>query len=204
MKRIIKLLFKIILIIIFVGIITMIIDLVRVNNNQLPIFSINTYNSRNKKESFQGLLYTFERKIYASTNESINDSSNLKFNILFIKIKIKEKDRVEDKNINIEIKKEEECSEVKLLDFNYEKNLYSYCLEEVKINGLNINVSNLMKIEDKLEYLGFTDQSTIYGIDDLIVHKCNTEVNDYYITSKNTNIGNDLCVKRKIEKRRIR
>ena len=203
MKKLIKLLFKIILIIVFIGIITTVIDLIRVNNNQLPVFSIETYNSKNKKESFQGILYTFERKIYASTNESLTDSSNLKFKKLFIKIKIKEKEKYKE-DINIEIVKEEECSNIKLLDFNYEKNLYSYCIEDIKINGLKANVSNLMKIEDKLEYLGFTDQSTIYGIDDLIVHKCNTEVNDYYITTKNTNIGNDLCVKREIEKRRIR
>ncbi len=204
MKSIIKLLFRIILIIIIIGIITMIIDLVRVNNNKLPVFSINTYNSRNKKETFKGILYIFERKVTSSTNESLTDSSNLKFKILFIKLNIKEKNKLEDKDINIEIIKEEECTDIKLLDFNYEKNLYSYCLEEVKINGLKINVSNLMKIEDKLQYSGFTDKSTIYSIDDLVVHKCNDLVNDYYITSKDINIGNDLCIKREIEKRRIK
>ena len=204
MKRIIKLLLKIILIIILIGTITMIIDLIRVNNNQLPIFSLKMYNSRNKVDTYKGIIYTYERKVYASPNESINESTSSRFRILFIILKTTKKEVNEKDNINIEITKEEECTNSKLLDFNYEKNLYSYCIEDIKINGLKVNVSNLLKIDDKLNYLGFTENATIYGIKDLVIYKCNTEINDYYITSFESDTPSDLCTKREIEKRKIK
>lgn len=65
-------------------------------------------------------------------------------------------------------------------------------------------MSSIKKIERKLKYLGFTSNSEIYGIDDLVVYKCTNELDDYYITSNDTVMDNDLCVRREIEKRRIK
>ena len=90
MKKIFKLLFRLILVIIFISIVTMGIDLVRVNNNKLPIFNTSIYNSKNSVQSFKGIIYTFQRKIKASINESLNDSSNLEFKVLGMNIKIKD------------------------------------------------------------------------------------------------------------------
>ena len=204
MRNIIKLFLKIVLIIFIIGIITMSIDFIRVNSNKLPVFTINSYNSKNKKETYTGIFHTFERKIKTSLNENLSDSKNQVFKILFIKIKINKKQEINEKDLNIEIVKEEECTNSKLLDFNYESNLYSYCIEDIKINNVKATVSSIKKIESKLKYLGFTSNSEIYGIDDLVVYKCTNELDDYYITSNDTAMGNDLCVRREIEKRRIK
>ena len=88
-RDLMKLIIKIILLFFLGCFVTAGIDLYRINNNKLPVFCSNEYNSRTGIQSFNGMVYTASRKVYASRDESLKDSSNIKFKIIGFNIKIK-------------------------------------------------------------------------------------------------------------------
>ena len=73
--------------------------------------------------------------------------------------------------------------------------LYSYCIDKITIANEEITLSKLLEMEKDFKYLGYNNVSTIYGIDNMVIYKCN-EINDYYITSRNIDINNNLCIKK--------
>ncbi|MBQ9019494.1 MAG: hypothetical protein IJ097_04220 [Bacilli bacterium] len=88
-RDLMKLIIKIILFIFLICFVTMGIDLYRIKNNNLPVFCSYEYNSKNNIQTFRGIIYTASRKVYASPNESLSDSSNIKFKIIMFNVKIK-------------------------------------------------------------------------------------------------------------------
>ena len=196
MKKIFKLLFRLILVIIFISITTMGIDLVRVNNNKLPIFNTSIYDSKNSVQSFKGIIYTFQRKIKASINESLNDSSNLEFKVLGMNIKIKEHSNT-IKNEYVFKYDNVECDKSSLYYADYNIKIYTYCINNIKVN--NNDLLDLIKkdykiinnIEDSLLYLG-NNKAYMYTDNNIKLFKCNN--GDYYIGSYDMEFNDDFCI----------
>lgn len=196
MKKIFKLLFRIILIVIGISIITMVIDLVRVNNNELPIFNTIEYNSKDNIETFKGIIYTFKRKVKVNLNESLSDSSNLEFRILGIKMNVKEHSNTDKVEYTFKYESEE-CEKSILYYADYNIKVYTYCINNIKVNDKDLlgliksDYKIINNIENSLVYMG-NNKAYMYTDNNINLFKCSN--GDYYIGSKDMKVQEDFCV----------
>ena len=215
MKKIFKLIRNIIIIILLIGLITLGLDYLRISSGTLPIFNINDYNENTRIQSFNGILYTFEREVVVTKEESLSYSPKITFKILTKEIKIERNNIKETTDITIVTKDEETCSESKLYFANEKIKVYTYCLDEISIKNnhnnkkdslksyLEKDVNIINKIDFVLAYTGIAkDGSTLMyenRVDDtttqgLTMFRCNkTNIDDIYFAPKGTSMQNDFC-----------
>ena len=82
MKKVIKMIYRIVLIVLLIGLITGIVDYFQIKNNNFPLFALRKYEVVGKKETFRGLFYKATRTITISQDESIPLSKDFKFTFL--------------------------------------------------------------------------------------------------------------------------
>lgn len=205
MKKLIKSIRNSILIIILVCFMMAVIDYLRMNNNKLPIFNISFYNTRNRTQGFKGVFYTASRKVRANPNESLYESSKVKFKLLSFNLKITNKyPKYEDK-YTYSLTNSETCEKSSLYYADLDIKIYTYCLDEVKVNNKELNsylgkdkkiIDNIL---DDLSYTGmYSDNSTMmFENDNIKIYQCNKEnINDIYIGSKDMTFNSDFCTRK--------
>ena len=216
-----KLIKRLILLFLLLGIASTGIDYTRITTGETPIFNIREFDSKTKKETFKGMFYVFERKVSASTSEKLVDSKNLKFEILTRKIEVPKQYTEKVFEFNVETKNEETCSSSKLLYADRAIKIYTYCLEEINIidnstkksdtllNYLYNDYTIIDDIDSKLMFLGtvrdntqdstgtilrFKSDEDKFTNEGLVLYRCNKlYVNDVYIAPKDTEIKDDFC-----------
>ena len=216
-----KLIKRLILLFLLLGIASTGIDYTRITTGETPIFNIREFDSKTKKETFKGMFYVFERKVSASTNEKLVDSKNLKFEILTYKIEVPKQYTEKVFEFSVETKNEETCSSSKLLYADRAIKIYTYCLEEINIidnntkkrdtllNYLYNDYTIIDDIDSKLMFLGtvkdntqdstgtilrFKSDEDKFTNEGLVLYRCNKlYVNDVYIAPKDTEIKDDFC-----------
>ena len=214
MKIVLKLIKKIIIIIIILGILTTFIDYNRIKNNQKPIFNTSNYNKKTHIESYRGILYQAKRKIKTSPEEEIKDSSNIKFYILTYELKIPNLKQNDNYSFTINTKELTNCLEESKL-YYADKNIkiYTYCLEKIEIikNNKSEELNKYMKnneqaideILNNLDFAGLYPDSTTFMYlnannnitnNGLTIYQCNKEnINDIYIGPNNMEFRGDFC-----------
>lgn len=213
-KRFFKRIFKIIITILLIGIITGGLDYLRMTSGDIPIFNVNSYDSQKRIQTYNGMLYKATRKVRASINEPLVDSNSMKFYILYkYSIKIPKQYKEIEMDYTIETKEIKDCKEqAKLYYADLEHKVYTYCLDTIKIKEEKVTeLSDFLKsdktfIEDisaKLGYSGiYTDNTTLmfeslnddYTNNGLSMYRCNKEnITDIYIGPKNMTFQNDFC-----------
>jgi hypothetical protein len=215
MKKFFKTIRNIILIVILIGALTAGIDYLRMMSGEVPMFNISSYNERKRIQTYQGLFYQASRKISVSTNESLVDSSNMKFLILnYYEIDVPRQFKDVKLSYTVETEVSNECSNSTLYYADKDIKVYTYCLDSIKLNTgtSNKNLITYLKkdnsiiddIDQKLAYRGLlTDDTTLYfksRSDDsfttngLAMYRCNKEnINDVYIGPIDMTFQSDFC-----------
>ena len=207
------------IIVIILGFLTAGIDYLRMNSGEVPIFNISSYDNTSKIQKFRGLFYIGKRKVKASSFESLVDSTDISFKVLFFDLNVPRKYKEEELEFNLKTKKEDTCSESKLYFEGKDYNTYTYCLEEVKVvenkkekeldSYLKKDINFIEDIFSKMNYTGlYSDQKTLVFVDreddftnnGLIIYKCNSDIKDVYIVDKDTVFQSDFCTKKEIIK----
>lgn len=205
MKKLVKSIRNLILIIILVCFMMAGIDYFRMNNNKLPVFNVSFYNTRNRTQGFKGVFYTASRKVRANPNESLYESSKVKFKLLWFDLKVTNKyPKYEDK-YTYSLTNSETCEKSSLYYADLDIKIYTYCLDEVKVNNKELNsylgkdkkiIDNIL---DDLSYTGmYSDNSTMmFENDNIKIYQCNKEnINDIYIGSKDMTFNSDFCTRK--------
>ena len=212
MKKIVNLIYKIVLIIILIGLLTTLIDYMQLKNNDFPLFSLRSYEAKTKKETFRGLFYKATRKVSISNAETIALSSDLKFTFLLFNLPLKRNELPIDKDFTIETKEEKKCTSSKLYFYNDNIKVYTYCLDDITINennekkslkkALTKDVSIINKIENYLfiskknslmtKYVDIEETNLTNKGFSLI--KCESkDNNDIYVGPKAMEFQEDFC-----------
>ena len=79
---------NVLVIIIMLGFLSAGIDYVRMNSGDVPIFNISSYDQTSNIETFRGLFYIAQRKVKASVNEPLVDSSDMQYKILIFDLNL--------------------------------------------------------------------------------------------------------------------
>ena len=202
MKKILKTIIKVIIIIFLYAIVSAVIDYSRIKDNKKPIFTTSQYDKQTRVQTYQGLLYSINRKIYSLPEEPIEDSKNITYSTLLFKEKIKIKKKELSKN-EIKYIQEESCTESKLIFADKTNKIYYYCINNLKLITPKETIDFDIKIKDNNKYLNklinsipftglYNDNKTeIYRNNDLKVFKCQN--NNYYITTPNNDFQEDFC-----------
>ena len=197
MKKIFKSLFIIILSIFLIGMGTGFIDYLRMTSGKLPIFNISTYDSNRKRQVFQGLIYKASRKVRGSENESLNDSSKLKFKLITFDLFIPDQKVIENVEYSFIVKKDSECSS-KLYYADLKRKVYTYCLSSVMINNkeslsyFDKNKNIIDDIENSIYFTGvYEDTIEMFKDDNIRIYHCSN--NDVYIGSNDMKFQDDFC-----------
>lgn len=213
-KSFFKSIFRCILFVLIIGIVTGGIDYIRMTNGEVPIFNIDSYDSQKRTQTYNGMLYQASRKVRSSIDEPLTESNNMKFNIIYkYSIKIPKQFRQLEMPYTIETSETKDCVEQsKLYYADYDKKIYTYCIDSIKIKGedeeelfdsIKSDSTIIDDIESKLGYAGlnyenstmifesFDDKFTNNG---LKIYKCNKEnIEDIYITPKDSEFQLDFC-----------
>lgn len=204
---------ELLIIILVAGILTAAFDYLQMISGNVPIFNKKSYDEKTKVQSFRGLFYKAERKITTSENESLVDSTEMKYAFLTFNITVPKQFKEIKKDYTISTKTKENCQEQSKL-YYADKNVkvYTYCLDEISIseNGKKTSLDKHLKketnildeIDSKLAYLGlyqnqkaliFKDNSDISN-QGLTMYRCNqTNINDVYFAPKDTAFQEDFC-----------
>lgn len=211
-----RLLRNLLIIVFLFGLITGFIDYTRFVSGDNPIFNISTYNEVSHIQSYRGLFYQASRKTKINNNESLMDSSDIKFYVLSHKIDVPSRFNEDKFDFTIKTEVNNSCDGVSNLYYASEKiKVYTYCLNNIELieNGKDKGesfISYLKKDEsiyedfiDLVPFIGVSyDQSTevFKSHDDSIsnlgitVYKCNRpSINDIYIAPNNTPFISDFC-----------
>lgn len=137
-KRKLNFIFKVLIFIVIVGIITGIIDYTRLTSNELPIFAIKSYDKKSQTQTFRGFFYKTTREISISQDEDVSASKNIKFLVLTFKIPISVPKEQVLTEFTIETKEIPNCTEKATLYHYYYHNdtlqkIYTYCLDEINV-----------------------------------------------------------------------
>lgn len=201
-KKLFKKLFLIILIIFIIGLVTALIDYMRMSSGKVPMFNVSSYDSVKKKQTFKGLVYTASRRVRASDSESISDSSKLKFKILTFALEVPDQRINEEIEYTFKIEKSKECSKSVLYYADLNIKIYTYCLDNILLNNKELssyfskNANILDDVDSKLEYTGlYTDKSTMMFKNDTIrMYRCHkSNINDVYIGPVDMSFQEDFC-----------
>lgn len=213
MRAVLNIIKNILIIIILIGFVTAGLDYVRMTSGELPIFNINSYDETTNLQTYRGLFYVAERKIKASINEPLVDSSNMKFKVLTFDLDVPRK-FVSEERFTIKTTSISNCQEPSKLyyaDLNIK--VYLYCLESMDIKDggktksfetyLKKDTSIIDDIDTKLDYIGlYRDKTTLmfqaknddFTNEGLTMYRCNKEnINDVYFAPKDTPFIGDFC-----------
>ena len=199
----------IILIIVLIGGITTFIDYKRVNNNQKPVYVLSNYNSKSKKQIYNGIFYKIERECNNSEKEKISESKQIVFKFFGIKLKLNKIINPKE-NIKIMTKEQNKCSNSKLEYADKKIKIYTYCIDEIIINSYGKNYSlkeyiknnNYKNILKELRFNGTTiDKNSLELIDinkvtnfGLKVIECKVNNNnDIYLGPNYMTYQEDFC-----------
>ena len=215
MKKLTKLINKIIIIALVFTIIATIVDYTRISSNKLPIFTKTEYNKITKIQKFKSIIYSLERKLTISEDETLSLSKDIKYKLFFktINIKIKEK---EIDNTFLTIKSLNKCNETsKLYYYNPDtrQKVYTYCLESIKLKDQNKELNKLLEkdtklldtIFDKLMYVKTDSKDYKQYYNDNIFKEFTTtgitaikcQNNDIYFAGEEIKIPEDFCIDKK-------
>lgn len=216
MKTVFKVIRNIIIIVFLIGIVTALIDYARMYGGDMPIFCTKSYNQKTKIQKFRGLFYESQRKIRANINESLVDSTKIKYKIFMFKLDIPRQFREETFEFNLDVSPSEECSESsKLYYADLDVKVYTYCLDDIgvkeatesKSKSLDVylkkDTSILEEIASKIAFTGkYIDNSSLmftsvdhqFANNGIQMVMCNnTNVNDVYLFKEGVDIQKDFC-----------
>ena len=214
MMKILNFIKKILLFIVLFGAFTALIDYLRMNSGDVPIFNLKSYDEKTKIQTFRGLFYIGERKIKTSQSEPLVDSSEMEFKILVFDLKVPRQFKEPVLEYTVSTREIPECMNSSQLYFGSKTiKVYTYCLENIKIveDSKEKDLMSYLKkdnsfMEDfisKLAYTGiYKDSSTLMfeSLNDsftnqgLRVYQCHkTNINDYYIGPKEMVFQKDFC-----------
>lgn len=213
--KFLKLIRNIIFLVIIFGAVTAFVDYTRMLSGSEPIFNISSYNSSKHVENYRGLFYQASRKTKVNNQESLMDSSEIKFFVLTKQIDVPSQFNEDKFEYIIKPVSSDGCdgaSKLYYADTNIK--IYSYCIDSFSVieNGTNKEDDLLKHLKEdkdfsedliqKMTFMGlYSDKTTeIYrSLDDfssmdIAMYKCNTPgINDLYIVPKGTPFMADFC-----------
>ena len=178
------LLFKLFMIILFIGIITCLLDYNNIINNRYPVF-VKTTNNKNHYV-YTSILYRLEKDINIYKDEDLYTSNNIKYYLFhFLKMDISIN---KNKNNNL-FKIKYDNSNIK----NIKDNIYTYNIKNIDIYDSKswINISKYLEnkeVEDIINmmyYEGDNNKYKLYKYKDIILVKINN--NYYFVKDINNN-----------------
>ena len=215
MKKIVKGFIKLLVLLFVLFLMSSGIDYLRMRNGKLPMFCMNTYNPYKNIQMFINPFYTAERKVRASIQEPLVDSSKVSFRLLYFNLPIERKYVEEKENFTISTKEISNCEEkAKLYYADLFIKVYTYCLDDIsiKVNDKSDSLLSYLKkditilddIDSKLAYKGLvysTNTQEFISRDDINItnlglkmYRCNdTNVNDVTIGPLNMEYDKDFC-----------
>lgn len=213
--KFLKLIRNIIFLVIIFGAVTAFIDYTRMLSGSEPIFNISSYNSSKHVENYRGLFYQASRKTKVNNQESLMDSSDIKFFVLTKQIDVPSQFNEDKFEYTIKPVSSEICDGVsKLYYADTNIKIYSYCIDSFGVveNGTNKEDDLLKHLKDdknffedliqKMTFMGlYSDKTTEFykSLDgfssmDIAMYKCNTPgINDLYIVPDGTPFMADFC-----------
>lgn len=215
---------KFLVLIIILGFLTAGIDYLRMNSGEVPIFNMSSYNQTSKIQKYRGLFYIGEREVKASSNEPLVDSDNISFKILFFDLNVPRRFKEKELEFTIKTKEEDSCTTSKLYFEGKNYNIYTYCLDSIKVVEdkkeknltayLKKDINFLEDIYSKLDYTGLHSNHTTlvfksmeddeFTNNGLSIYKCHTEeMQDVYIGPKDMSFQSDFCTKKEIPKEEV-
>ena len=204
---------NVLVIIIILGFLSAGIDYVRMNSGDVPIFNISSYDQTSNIETFRGLFYIAQRKVKASVNEPLVDSSDMQYKILIFDLKVPRKFNSTD-TFTLETKVIDNCHDRSVLYFaNTKIKVYTYCLESINITdgGKTKDLLSYLEkdhkiiddIDNKLDFTGiYKDKTTLmfqakndeFTNNGLTMYRCNKEyINDVYLAPNDTPFMSEFC-----------
>ena len=208
-----KIIRNLLIIIIVFGILTALIDYVRMTTGNVPIFNISSYSSKERIQSYRGLFYQGSRKITVSPDEPLVDSSEITFTVLTFDINVPRNYKEVLDDFNIETLESSECGTSKLIYADLKNKVYTYCLDEINIvdnekkipftDYIRDHIDLIEDIDHHMGYMGlYKDNKTIllrtrddgFSNNGLAIYRCNdTNINDVYIGPINMSFQSDFC-----------
>ncbi len=205
---------KLLLFVVLFGCFTAGIDYLRMKSGDVPLFNIRRYDSSSHIQTFRGLFYVAERKVKTSENESLVDSSDMKFKILVFDVEVPRQFKEQVFEYTVSTQERESCfgpSELYFADKNIK--VYTFCLEDIKLvsrdesntllHYLEKDDSIMEDLNSKLGYTGlyldgttmmFTSYEDAFTNHGLSVYQCNLpNINDVYIGPKDMLFHEDFC-----------
>ena len=151
MKKIIKGFIKLLFLLFLLFLISSGVDYLRMKNGDLPMFCVSRYNPNKNMQLFIHPFYSAQRKVRASTEEPLADSSRVSFHLLGFSLPI-ERIYIEDKeNLTVSTKEISNCSEkAKLYYANLFIKVYTYCLDDIQVTVNDKNDTLLSYLEKDL------------------------------------------------------
>ena len=191
------------------------IDYGRVNSGNIPLFCTSKYNEKSKVQKFRGIFYQASRKVTVSVDEDLSDSTNIKFYILTKKMNVPSEFKSHNNDYVLNTKVSSECGEVTLYYSSKDTNIYTYCLDSIKMseNGSSKSkeLSEYFKSDEKyidelinyIPYRGFAPDraSLFYRTEDknmvdngLTMYQCHKKDNhDIYIGPVDMEFQSSFC-----------
>lgn len=212
MKKLLKIVYRIFLIVIIIGLITGVIDYFQLKNNDFPLFALRSYEAKSKKETFRGLFYKATRTVTISQNEAIYSSKDIKFIFFVFNIPLNRNSSITNQTFYLKTTEEKSCQPAKLLFFNGDTKVYTYCLDTINIldnnqkftleEYLNKDISIINKIINNLfiskndnyltQYIDKEEKHfTNKGLSIIQCHK--SDNNDIYLGPRAMEFQDDFC-----------
>ena len=212
MKSILKFIYKLLLIVVLVGLITGAIDYFQLKSNNFPLFAQRNYEAPKKKETFRGLFYKATRIVSISTNESIPLSKNVKFTFVIFDIPLEIDPVPINKDFRVKTKEDKSLTTSELYFYNDTTKVYTYGLKDINVKNkgqtkslketLDKDVSVIDKVINYLfvsdvtsSFIQYVDlEETNFSDNGLSIIKCQIEDNtDIYIGPRTMKFQEDFC-----------
>ncbi len=200
--------------VILVGFFTAGIDYIRMIGGDVPLFNLRSYDSKTHIQTFRGLFYIAERKISASEEESLVDSSEIRYKILIFDLNVPRQFKELVFDYTVETQERESCfGPAELYFANKNIKVYLFCLDDIQLvsqGKKNSLLSYLEKddtilddLDTRLGYTGlyldgvtmkFESMNDSFANPGLAMYRCNyPNINDVYIGPKEMQFHEDFC-----------
>ena len=168
------------------------IDYGRITSGKVPLFCVKNYNEETKIESFRGIFYQASRKVTVSPEEELTDSTEIKFYAVTKPIAVPSSFKHHEFSYTINTKVSDICGDAQLYYADDETKLYTYCLDEIKLQEIGSK-----KDKDLSEYLK-KDSSLMEDIVSFIPYRGLYSDNETLLfrTTDNTLVNNGLTILR--------
>ena len=212
-KAIFGFIFKLLLFAIIFGFLTAGIDYLRMKNGDVPIFNVSSYDSRQKIQTYRGIFYVANRKVWSDSSESLTNSSNLTFQLFQFSFDIERLYEREDLDFSIESDVISDCNNPSYLYYADENvKVYFYCLNDIKIqkdkseklssylkkdysilDDIDGNLAYMLTVSDGLA-LAFSSREDSFTNNGLTMYRCQApNINDVYFAPVGTPFQSDFC-----------